>query len=286
MKLTKQLQAMGQRRRRAAPKRLPPQALPVSLERNYAKYLSALVTEIYKTYFDALRSLKGQMPGDQDRLDALLRPRAFVTDAPSDLPPGFRAKLDAAARKIGKRLDRKRLAKFLDNHAARTDDWSNKEFAKQARAAVGVDILTDNPKLQKQVEGFTKKNVKLITKVGRDTKKRVEAIVVDSIAKGRSYEALSERLQDDMGIGQRRAVLIARDQTGKLYGQINAERQRELGITRFTWRTSNDNRVREEHAELEGETFEYANPPSEGLPGEAIQCRCYAEPVFDMLADL
>lgn len=276
--------------RKTPPKRLPKQTLPINLERRFAKEIAGITMAFYKAYDDALRSLDGEMPGDkgpvEDRVDALLFARAYVTDADSTLPPGFRAKLDAAARKIGKTLDTKRYRAFLERHAKATDRWNEQEFSKQAKAAVGVDIIAANPKLAKQVKGFTKENVDLITKVGRDTKRRVEKIVFESIEKGRNYQELTRRIQDDMDIGRRRAVLIARDQTGKLYGQINAERQTELGITRFTWRTSNDERVRDEHAELEGEEFEYANPPSEGIPGEAIQCRCYAEPLFDMLAGL
>lgn len=291
MKLTKQLQ--GKQIKRKPPKRLPRQVLPVSLERRMAKQLWAIIAGFYAAFDDAIKELDGAMPGDIaariDRIDALLFGRSYVTDAEkpkSTLPPGFLKKIEAAARKVARSLDTKRYQTFLERHARATDRWSEQEFTKQAKAAVGVDIIAANPRLAKQVKGFTKENVDLITKVGKDTKRRVERIVFESVEKGRNYQDLTRRLQDDMDIGRRRATLIARDQTGKLYGQINAERQREVGITRFVWRTSNDQRVRDEHAELEGETFEYANPPSEGLPGEAIQCRCYAEPVFDMLADL
>jgi uncharacterized protein with gpF-like domain len=49
--------------------------------------------------------------------------------------------------------------------------------------------------------------------------------------------------------------------------------------------------VRKHHVALEKQSeetpFPYASPPPEGLPGEPILCRCYAEPVFDdLLAEL
>jgi hypothetical protein len=45
--------------------------------------------------------------------------------------------------------------------------------------------------------------------------------------------------------------------------------------------------VRPEHVILHGNIFSYAEPPSEGLPGEPIMCRCSANPVFaDILAQL
>ena len=44
-------------------------------------------------------------------------------------------------------------------------------------------------------------------------------------------------------------------------------------------------RVRDEHQELEGETFSYDDPPSEGLPGQPVLCRCFAEPVLDEILE-
>jgi SPP1 gp7 family putative phage head morphogenesis protein len=46
-----------------------------------------------------------------------------------------------------------------------------------------------------------------------------------------------------------------------------------------------DERVRDEHEGLDGEQFDYDDLPSEGLPGEPIQCRCYAEPVLSAILD-
>lgn len=284
MKITSQLKARGVKPKKPA-KRLPRQALPVSLERAYAKFLWPIVKKYYAAFAVVLKELEGTLPGD------LAAERAARTDAKSTLPPDFKKQLEAAARKVARSLDRKRIDQFLERHAKATDRWNAQEFSKQAKAAIGVDVLTSNPQLQKQVKAFTKTNVDLITDIGRSAKTRVERIVIDSIQKGRAYDALADRVQDALDIDSRRATLIARDQTGKLYGEINAERQQDAGVTKFYWRTSNDNRVRDEHEELEKESlasggFSYADPPAEGLPGEPIQCRCYAEPIFDMLAGL
>ena len=81
-------------------------------------------------------------------------------------------------------------------------------------------------------------------------------------------------------VSKSKAKLIARDQTGKLYGEINQARQDEAGITSYIWRTSMDERVRDEHAEREGQEFEWCAPPDDGHPGIPIQCRCEAEPVL------
>jgi SPP1 gp7 family putative phage head morphogenesis protein len=93
------------------------------------------------------------------------------------------------------------------------------------------------------------------------------------------------------GMAERDALRIARDQIGKLNAQFNEERQTQLGVTQFVWRTANDSRVRDSHAHLEGEVFNWSDPPTDDetgetiIPGSAVQCRCYGEPVFDQILE-
>jgi len=45
--------------------------------------------------------------------------------------------------------------------------------------------------------------------------------------------------------------------------------------------------VRPRHQELDGKEFDYDNPPAEGLPGQPVGCRCFAESVIpDELVEL
>ena len=45
---------------------------------------------------------------------------------------------------------------------------------------------------------------------------------------------------------------------------------------KYIWRTVGDNRVREEHAALDGEVREWNDSPD---PGKEFNCRCWAEPI-------
>ncbi|CCQ74449.1 phage head morphogenesis protein [Magnetospira sp. QH-2] len=47
----------------------------------------------------------------------------------------------------------------------------------------------------------------------------------------------------------------------------------------YIWRTVGDNKVRSSHADREGQTFSWDDPPEGGHPGEAPNCRCWAEEV-------
>ncbi len=99
-------------------------------------------------------------------------------------------------------------------------------------------------------------------------------------------EDLADLLQGRTGVAESRAMLIARDQTTKLNGALNEIRQTEAGVTSYTWSTSLDERVRDEHSEREGEVFDWDSPPEDGHPGEPIQCRCVAIPVVEEFAGL
>ncbi|WP_198666112.1 phage minor head protein [Tropicimonas sp. IMCC34043] len=62
-------------------------------------------------------------------------------------------------------------------------------------------------------------------------------------------------------------------------GLIYQLRQRDLGIDRYIWRSQDDAKVRDSHAEYDDQVFRRDEPPAGGHPGQAHNCRCYAEPV-------
>lgn len=62
-------------------------------------------------------------------------------------------------------------------------------------------------------------------------------------------------------------------------GLINQLRQQDLDIERYIWRSQDDAKVRDSHAEYDDQVFRWDQPPAGGHPGQAHNCRCYAEPV-------
>lgn len=125
------------------------------------------------------------------------------------------------------------------------------------------------------------KNVNLISKAGRAYAQDVEDIFSDPDTAGLRVEEITKLLVDRGNVAASRAELIARDQVTKLSGDITQLRQQNAGVTSYTWSTSGDERVREEHAARDGQQFDWNSPPDGGHPGEDIQCRCVAIPVVD-----
>jgi SPP1 gp7 family putative phage head morphogenesis protein len=79
------------------------------------------------------------------------------------------------------------------------------------------------------------------------------------------------------------ARLVAEDQINKLNARLNMERQLDVGIESFRWRTSGRSNVRPAHQALEGTVWTWASggPAGVGLPGHPVKCNCTAEAVID-----
>jgi len=165
----------------------------------------------------------------------------------------------------------------------RTSDVQLALFKRQARAALGIDISTLDKGLPTLIGHFAAENVSLIKSLGNKTFDDIEKLATRAVTSGTRHEEMAADMEERFGIAERHARLIARDQIGKLNGQVTRARHKEVGINKFTWRTAGDERVRPEHDDLDGQEFSYDDPPSEGLPGEPVCCRCGEDPVFDDL---
>ena len=124
-------------------------------------------------------------------------------------------------------------------------------------------------------------NVKLITSIPEDYFNKVEGIVLRGAQSGKLAEAIIPEIQDQFEVTENRAQFIARDQVSKFNGNLTQLRQQSAGIEKYTWSTAGDERVRSEHEMKDGQVFSWNDPPEDGHPGQAIQCRCAAIPVFE-----
>lgn len=140
---------------------------------------------------------------------------------------------------------------------------------------------------QAQAEVWTRRNANLI-QVAPRVQRAVQEALAQPLERGVRVEEIKARLVEQFNFEERRAQLIARDQTLKLAGQLQEARQTQAGITRYVWTTSDDERVRPDHADLDGTVQEWATPPvvdqrtgRRGHPGDDFQCRCNADPILD-----
>lgn len=260
-------------------RRLPRMQPPVTVEREYFGGIMAFVAGDH----GSLRALYPEI--------AAMARSARAERGRHDLDEG--ASITARIAKIRDRAngpDRQRQVRALaDRMARRTVDFNGAQLAsvmaastdKDRAALLAVRAYGGSRRIEVMARDFAFGNANLIAGITDKAASDVSAIVVRAYQEGRRSSDIQGLIEDRLDTDERRAALIARDQIGSLNGQVNAARQEALGITKFIWRTVNDSRVRDEHADLDGNEFEYSDPPGEGLPGEPINCRCYAEPVFE-----
>lgn len=105
---------------------------------------------------------------------------------------------------------------------------------------------------------------------------------------GGRAEGLVKLLQENYGQSKAKAKFLARQETSLLMSKFQETKMREVGVVSYKWSTSHDERVRHDHALLDGKIFRFDDPPitnrktaAKNNPGEDFNCRCIAVPWFD-----
>lgn len=166
------------------------------------------------------------------------------------------------------------------------DKFNKQQFQRILKQIYGVDIFTQDNGLYDLLKLFEQQNIALIQSIPTQLHEKLRYRFVDAVRTGKRWEVIADEIQALLGTTRKRARLIARDQIGKLNGQLTQIRQKQIGVTHYIWRTSLDERVRQQHIEREGRQFSWDTPPNDGNPGEPILCRCYAEAVFPEFDEL
>jgi SPP1 gp7 family putative phage head morphogenesis protein len=207
---------------------------------------------------------------------------ASETDRARDLVDQVRSYMD-------RQLSPAYLESLAKKMGVRLADVNLEELRRQTRSALGVALQSPDKSLGALLDHFAHENASNIKSLSAEETNTIEKIVMRAISSGTPHQQVAEKIQQRLGITERKARFIARDQLGSLYGQIARSRHRELGVTRYVQRTVGDGKVRPLHRRYQAESlahpFSYDDPPEDGIPGEAYGCRCAGEPVFDEVID-
>lgn len=182
-------------------------------------------------------------------------------------------------------VNRKTLAPLLRKHALAFDRWVTRDVKRVLKSDANAFGLPDRSLLL----SWAQENVALIESGinGPSDGVRLKALADDvadvlveaftlGVRRGRLAQLLVERFE----VSDSRAKLIARDQSTKLTGQLAEQKQTEAGVEEYVWVTEGDDKVRPEHAALNGTTQRWDDPPPPGHPGTDVLCRCRARPVL------
>lgn len=181
--------------------------------------------------------------------------------------------------------------------------WVDDRLAREVSRSLGVDIrsaLQYQGRAAERLKEYAAWNADLIStlpdRLKDDLGEKLSTAWASGMRVGQVEDLVDDVVERAGEACEANAALIARDQMNKMNAAFNQVRQTELGIIKYQWRTSDDERVRPEHQEMEtgGENedgvYRWDEPgPLTGTidgrpchPGEDIQCRCDAIPIFDL----
>lgn len=171
-------------------------------------------------------------------------------------------------------------------------EFGNKEFAKMLDKGIHVNLPTSASWWNDMKSSWAEDNYTLITSNAKNYVSKINTLTEQAIVNGMSPKKLKEEIyKATEGLTQKHCKLIARDQMGKLNGQITQAQMQEIGLDYYVWSTAFDDRVRDSHAAMEGLLCRWddasvcsydggktwVDRPSDAVqlhPGQDIQCRC------------
>lgn len=263
------------KRKRGRKAKAKPVRVSRKLELDYTRALLAIVEDMHTETVKALMPLIEQPSiGDGKRI---------VNDSIfSDFKTAFSKTANTVKAKVSGIAEA--LAQTV---VSKQGQQSDNQLSAMIQQRTGIDFsgLMSDSVLREAVDEAVAANISLINSIPQQYLDRVEQAVMASLQAGTLNTTLADELKKIKGVTDSRAKLIARDQLGKINSRLSQIRQQSLGITHYFWSTSHDERVRDRHRRWDGDLIAWDNPPIDGHPGQAIQCRCTAIPDLDFLME-
>ncbi len=263
-------------------RKAPPPIGLVPLEMSYNRALRAFNTRAHTLVVEELAKVMESATGQAEA-------RLTFDDGTREVELA----IEGAQVQFLEERSKENIESVIKSHGLAVNTRSRQNFARTFKQVMNVDIFAAEPWLGEEIQAFVRENVSFITSITDEYFSDVEQSVMRNVKAGNPPSRIAKELRDVFNLTNNRARLIARDQTGKFHSRLTRLRYEGAGLDRYVWRTLKDGRVRDDHEDLEGKVFEFSNPPvtvttgrragQRNNPGEDIQCRCYAEPVFEDL---
>lgn len=270
------IDALAQRVRRRRRKRgLQPAKFPRARELTYIRELRDLSREVSELIRKRVLPLLEEVRTDAETKPVSTRVLRVISDLRMEVADRVRPRATAVAGKM--------VQGVADaSRAALNDSYER---------VIGLRPWDSDDTLRGLKAQKIRENVDLITSIPMQQLDQVERVISEGVSAGTRVETIRKQVEERFQVSESRAELIARDQVGKINAGLNQVRQENIGVTSYTWQSSNDERVRPRHAELDGTKHRWDDPPitndqgDRNHPGEDYQCRCNSVADIDGLLD-
>lgn len=273
------------------PKIGPRHMFPGNIERKYMAELSALVSSLIEitrsVIYPKLESIAEEAKNGRHILDA---------ENTDDFSDDIASMIEESNQEFEQKYPDILLVRKAAAIAAEIAVFNRNQIMKVLRQMIGVDVFLSEPWLETEIKAFVGENVALIKTIESRHFADIEQLVYRSASQGLRHEEIQRQIIQIYGKTRNIAKRIGRDQVNKFNGQLTMIRQTNLGVKQYVWKTMGDERVRgrpggrypgavPSHWARQNKTFYWNKPPDGGHPGQAIQCRCWPEPVLQDIID-
>jgi hypothetical protein len=127
--------------------------------------------------------------------------------------------------------------------------FNDGQFQKSAKSVLGVEFPSGEEWWPGARDTWANNNYQLIRSDMKNYISQINNLTERAVTTGTSIKTLRQQIMAlDDKITKSRANFLARDQIGKLNGQITQARMEDAGLTMYIWETCGDERVRGEPA--------------------------------------
>lgn len=286
------LSSEAQEKHRKKPKPAKPIRPNDDVEVYYRKHLASLVRAMDRSVEQwILPALKQAKP-------------AYTADAWSD---DIEDAINAAAVPFSAAAIEATYQRLASEVVERTVQQTTASLVNSVNRSVGVNLgpIFEQQPMREYMDIAINENVSLIRSISEQHFKNVRTVVYQGVAGKTAPTTIAQRLQEETGVSERRAKLIARDQTSKITSQVTQRRQEQAGIRYYRSIDAGDERVsgrpggRYPNAKIScwgiarrdigfgkgvykvSEGAEWAGEKNLHPGRHHVACRCTASPVFE-----
>lgn len=246
---------------------------PSSAEREYYRLLRAVLRKLKELTLAEMEEIKGALRQDSTESEKIIE--EILADF---IKSGVKTDVMEGVRRIMNSVDK-----------------TAKENLRQAfRNCLQVDVFIDDTELLNKVtEEWYSSQSKLVNSIVSTYTDKLGIVVSNAVQRGSLYKDVKEEIKGIYDVTDNRAKFIARNEIGNLNAITTKTRQEEAGIYCYEWQTSQDERVRDSHAAMDGDIYYWSGnkvgeinglkvyPAPKFHPGMDYNCRCVAIPIID-----
>lgn len=176
---------------------------------------------------------------------------------------------------------------FTDSNFNSTSSAFKHSLAQSLGHTVKLNL---SPALKELLKKVAHDNVGLIKSIHTVYASKVQALVLDSVHKGRNLQSLTESLTDRFNVSLSQAKLIAYDQNNKVTSAIERQRRLDIGIKEARWLHSGGGKTpRPDHLAAHNRIYDVLKgcliSGKYIHPGEEIRCGCVSAAVIPNFSD-